>query len=1115
MRLEQKLNLIELTKGSTSLKFLQTGDVREYIHEDILINQLIGNILDGSINKLYLRIYKEDCVEIFPLVGKEAKNKISYNEESIKWEGIAGDINYTVVLTLVSETIWCYSISLNGNGEKVDLLYGQDISLAMKGSTLTNELYMSQYIDHKVLKGKNGYIVASRQNQSQANSNPYFEQGTIDIQAIHFSTDAMQFFGKEYKFTNIEKVLFSDLEDVNYQFEMAYIGLQTEPIQLVDEVQFGIYNLFKKNYPTAIDKVDSDEEKSKAWEYSKKAVCAKFEAVHSIKRANYIGQPLASSPFTLEEIDDLFKERELEEKVEEKLLSFFTPQHAHVVLQEKEYLCERPHGHIITSGMDEKTISTGLITSTNYMYGVFHSQVVVGNTNLNKMLSTTRSLLNTQKNSGQRIYVKLDDCYHLLTMPAAYELGANYSKWFYKIEDDILIIKAYAAQEASDLVLEVESIQNKKYQFLITNQLVMGEHEYQVPSHVEVQDNKVICTLDETAFAYQVYPELNYTMQVYGTPITLSDDSLFFEDRTTYNGTLLIIETNRVHYFQIVISGRLTKQVVEEKQYQLAEEIAKYEAHYKRLMNQLNLSMIQKEDEDIKKMNHILWWYTHNAMVHYSVPHGLEQPGGAAWGTRDICQGPIEYFFATQNYPMVKEIIKEIFAHQFFEVGEWPQWFMFGLYRMQQDDCHGDVVFWPLKVVGDYMTITGDIDILDEPIVYRHESGQVTEFKHTLLEHIKLAVETIKTRFLYDTALISYAGGDWDDTLQPANKALKEKLVSAWTVALAYQSLKGLIENVKEKDISWTNELEIIVKAIKNDFNTHLIKNDVIAGFVYCEDKDKFEYMLHPEDQKTGIQYRLLPMTRSIISELVDLKQAKKNIELIKEHLKCPDGVRLMNNPARYTGGVSKFFQRAEQASNVGREIGLNYVHAHIRYIEAMAKVGDAKEAWEAMMKINPILIHEKVPNAQIRQSNAYFSSSDGMFSDRYVYQDKFEKLRKGEIGVKGGWRIYSSGPGIYFNQIVSNLFGLRQTASHMIIDPVLPQDKDGMVLTYYYKDKAIEWIYHIESEEGSVHAIEIDGKMLPTSPLVNRYRKGGILVQKDIFEQAIEKDSKVHIYIR
>lgn len=84
-----------------------------------------------------------------------------------------------------------------------------------------------------------------------------------------------------------------------------------------------------------------------------------------------------------------------------------------------------------------------------------------------------------------------------------------------------------------------------------------------------------------------------------------------------------------------------------------------------------------------------------------------------------------------------------------------------------------------------------------------------------------------------------------------------------------------------------------------------------------------------------------------------------------------------MDHPAGYDGGVSHLFKRAEQAANVGREISLQYTHAHIRYIEAMAKAGDPEEVWDSLFVINPIQIRHSVKNARIRQSNMYFSSSD------------------------------------------------------------------------------------------------------------------------------------------
>ena len=76
-------------------------------------------------------------------------------------------------------------------------------------------------------------------------------------------------------------------------------------------------------------------------------------------------------------------------------------------------------------------------------------------------------------------------------------------------------------------------------------------------------------------------------------------------------------------------------------------------------------------------------------------------------------------------------------------------------------------------------------------------------------------------------------------------------------------------------------------------------------------------------------------------------------------------------------------FQRAEASTFWGREIGLMYMHAHLRYAEALARVGDGDRLFAALCQANPIGVTERVPRARPRQSTTYYSSSDGVFDDR------------------------------------------------------------------------------------------------------------------------------------
>src|SRR5947207_14766762 len=115
-------------------------------------------------------------------------------------------------------------------------------------------------------------------------------------------------------------------------------------------------------------------------------------------------------------------------------------------------------------------------------------------------------------------------------------------------------------------------------------------------------------------------------------------------------------------------------------------------------------------------------------------------------------------------------------------------------------------------------------------------------------------------------------------------------------------------------------------------------------------------------------------MTRSIIAGLFTPEQAQHHLRIIREHLLFPDGTRLIDRPVAYQGGPERIFRRAESASYFGRAIGLLYIHAHLRYGEAMAVQGDADALWDALLVANPRGVTEGVANAAPPQGNAYVS---------------------------------------------------------------------------------------------------------------------------------------------
>ena len=185
-------------------------------------------------------------------------------------------------------------------------------------------------------------------------------------------------------------------------------------------------------------------------------------------------------------------------------------------------------------------------------------------------------------------------------------------------------------------------------------------------------------------------------------------------------------------------------------------------------------------------------------------------------------------------------------------------------------------------------------------------------------------------------------------------------------------------------------------------------------------------------------------MTRAVLAEIFTPDEAKRHLDIIARELRFPDGVRLMSEPATYHGGRERLFKRADTAANVGREFGLQYVHAHLRYAQAMAKVGDADALWWALQVCNPVGLTTMLSNAAARQSNVYFSSSDADFDDRLEAAARWSELRAGTVAVRGGWRLIQR-TGLFLHTVRACLLGVREAFGDVVFDPVLPHSLDGL----------------------------------------------------------------------
>ena len=1057
---------IRIRSGLLEIRFKDTGDIERIIYDN---NQCItlyeSNEFSGSIDNIYIKNNKTN--EFKRLIGSLSDSKLYYSSNSVMYKGVFDETPYELKIFMKDLTIF-YELKID-NSADYSVYYAITNSLSY---FMANEAYASQYLDHKY--NTEDETIKTRQNQGMAFS--LLEGSFTKIDS--YSTDSFEFFKKEYKLTNTPMALLNaELDNYNYQYESALTAFKVSVKNSDGKIVF--FENIITNYN--IENNLSKEEILNLYNsYNDESDYVLSDVKLNISSLNQ----LMSESLTDAEINKFFPNREHEEYDDDnKLIAFFNKDNSHIVLKEKEKYLERESANIIISnGITKNPEKT--FTLTSYIYGVFLSHVAFGNTNFNKFITTVKDPLNLNKISGVRMFIKENDEYYELSMPAYFKLSVSNSEWLYKINDDYLKIVVSISYDSSDALLTFKSLNNKKYDLLISNDLIVGPDESINIVTPEIKNNRVFYHFDKNNLAGKLNSDYSFMIEAKDDNASFTDSSILYSDNISRND-YLFVKIDNVSDYSIRYSGLINDEYKKIKSQD--EMINHYESSFISNINNFNL---KTQDTKSLSFNKVVYWYTHDALIHYASPHGIEQYGGAAWGTRDLLQGPTELFKALNRYDMVRYIILRVYSRQFYEDYSWPQWFMFDNYAfIQAQDSASDIPIWPLKVLSEYILETNDYSILDEKVPYFTHDSRV-EGMDTIKEHAYKEIEHIKSTFIKGTYLPEYGSGDWDDTLNPKDREKAKRMSSPWTNALFIQALT-LFNKID-------NKYNDLLEKVKEDYLKYSYKDGIIAGFIRF-DTDGIKYLLHPEDTETNLKYRLLPITRNMISEWFNKEEVSKYLKVIDDNLMYPDGVRLMNDTVRYHGGENTLFQRAETSANFGREISLLYIHAHIRYIEAMNKIGDASRAYDALHMVNPIEIRKYLKNADYRQSCSYYSSSDANFSDRYIANNSIHLIKTQDVKVRAGWRVYSSGPGIYLYELISNTFGIKYLNNMVYIDPIMDKKLDGSTLIYRIDNKDVSIRYHIKGN--SLKEVVLNNEKVGVKESINKYRESGISFNKKLLK--------------
>ena len=1102
-----------------SIEILSNGSLKRIMYDHIMINLFPGNCMEGGLNQIYIRIYA-DQLYIFPLLGPKSDSKISFSSNIYS---IYGELNrenqfaiqYVLTLSLSNSIpTWQWTGEVYNVGDvptEFDLIYVNDLGLSDYDTIQQNQYFVSQYIHHEPRYDSNrGYFIISRQNQSLNGKNPATLIFSM-TKSTGYSTDSLQLVGEPFRIENDSKGLKKNLPNRRVQHEHSMIALQTERMNVThaDTKSFGFIGKYFPSINTDYAKMEIPTyERQHTFSWNPFSISgiedSKLKWHRPIKSLFVTSKTFYSIELNIDQIQKLFPNswRHKEVDSEKHLLSFYTDDQTHVVTKRKEQITLRPHGGILSAGQTLFPEKKAL-TSTYWMNGIFISMLTQGHVSMNRFLSTVPSYLGLFRSYGLRLFVEIEGQWLLLDMPSLFSMDLNEVHWFYFMEGHELKISVRVSSVPNQIELVMKVLAGPPLKTLASFHIALAGDNgaIQKESNYEVNGNSILVYSPEDSLLRKLYHSLAFSIDLEKNVSweKISNDALLFENQISQNESYITGVISSTDEFCLRLSGELKS---DSESNEIETNISKQKGIRSLELPSLSNSLFQDT----------LPWFLQNALTHYLSPRGLEQFTGGGYGTRDVCQGPFELLFAFGKWNELKEIILLQFAQQSLD-GDFPQWYMFfeEYKEIRAQDSHGDIVYWPVIALADYIIASNDLEILNLNIFYSSRDKELETESESIHQHVIRALLLMEEREKYSTTLVMLGNGDWNDSMQPVTEDFRNNAFSSWMMVLYIETISKWIKVLELlNDQKSLNNFKSKISRMKQDFRKYFIKDQVIAGLVYWNGRDPMLHYLHPSDHLTSISYSLLPIMHALKNDLFETDEATRQLEIIFDKLMNIDGVRLFDVPVQYNDGKKTSFERSETATFFGREIGLMYTHAHLRFCEVLAHFGKAQEFYNSLLLVLPIGLRERVASSSLRQTNCYYSSSDAYFSDRYVASDEYNLIKVGKVMLEGGWRIYSSGAGIFIKLILSKFLGISILEKEISFDPVMPCSLNGFFVHWKLDEIPIQIRYSIVKQGAGVVSIQVNGQTLDGRRDQNIHRVGAFVVNKTFLLSLLHSDDNI-----
>jgi cyclic beta-1,2-glucan synthetase len=433
-----------------------------------------------------------------------------------------------------------------------------------------------------------------------------------------------------------------------------------------------------------------------------------------------------------------------------------------------------------------------------------------------------------------------------------------------------------------------------------------------------------------------------------------------------------------------------------------------------------------------------------------------------AFGFRDQLQDTLSMLVLDPS--LARNQILNVSARQFKE-GDVQHWWLPTTGAGVRTKISDDVV-WLGYAIAHYTSVTGDMSILDEQIAFI-EGRSLEEAEHDAFYQPAVSSETVSVYEHAARALdlaIARTGsnglpliltGDWNDGMNRVGEDGKgESIWLGWFLISTLRDVLPIAERYNDADRikRWQAHMESLKASLeKNGWDGEWYRRG------YFDDGS-------PLGSKTSEECKIdsIAQSWSVLSGYGEPARAKQAMNSVATHLIDDEAqvIKLFTPPfneSRHDPGYIKSYP-------VGvRENGGQYTHAATWAVLAMAKLGNADEAYRWFSMLNPVNHSLDADKAESYRVEPYVVAAD-------VYS--VDPMRG-----RGGWTWYTGSAGWLYRVATEGILGITRKADRLFVDPALPSQWNGF--SFVLRNGSARYTVEVKPLAGGTRKITVNGKKL------------------------------------